>query len=89
MQGQCVAAAGPDARSSPAGPSLNVKLSPAAIKTISASRTPADQQAAAGTDESSFFKTKKGIATLVLIGAGFSYTLYSKNHDRVWSPIRQ
>ena len=84
-----VAAASSDARSSPARASLNVKLSPAALKTIGASRAALDQQPASGSDEGSFFTTKKGIATLVLIGAGFGYALYSKNHDRVWSPTRQ
>lgn len=40
------------------------------------------------TDPGSFFKTKKGVTVLVLVGGGFAYTLYSKSHDRVFSPIR-
>jgi hypothetical protein len=39
-------------------------------------------------DSGAFFKTKKGIAVLALLGAGFGYTLYSKSHDRVLSPVR-
>jgi hypothetical protein len=39
-------------------------------------------------DNASFFKTKKGAAVLVLLAAGFGYTLYSKSHDRVLSSIR-
>jgi hypothetical protein len=39
-------------------------------------------------DHASFFKTKKGAAVLVLLAAGFGYTLYSKSHDRVLSPVR-
>jgi hypothetical protein len=35
-----------------------------------------------------FFRTKKGVAALALIAGGFVYTLYSKSHDRVTSPVR-
>jgi hypothetical protein len=35
-----------------------------------------------------FFKTPKGVAAVVLFVAGAAYTLYSKDKDRVRSPIR-
>ncbi len=35
---------------------------------------------------SSFFKTKAGIITLVAVGAGLGYALYSTSNDRVKSP---
>ena len=64
-------------------------LSPAALAAL---QSPAAGQAqpgtTTGTDNGSFFKTKKGAAVLALIGVGFAYTLYSKNHDRVMSQIR-
>jgi hypothetical protein len=48
-----------------------------------------EQPPAGGTaDRGTFFKTKKGVAVLALLGAGFGYTLYSKSHDRVLSPVR-
>lgn len=65
-------------------------LSPAALAAL---QPPAAAQAQPGTttstDNRSFFKTKKGAAALVLIGAGFGYALYSQRHDRVLSAIRQ
>ena len=36
-----------------------------------------------------FFKTKRGVALLVLAGAGIGYMWYSKFHDRVDSPARE
>ena len=39
-------------------------------------------------NDQAFFKTPKGAVTLVLIGAGVGYALYSKVHDRVASPVR-
>src|SRR5436305_12022251 len=41
------------------------------------------------TSSGQFFKTQKGAAVLVLIGAGFGYTLYSRFHDEVKSPMRE
>jgi hypothetical protein len=41
------------------------------------------------TSNAQFFKTKKGAAVLVLIGAGFGYTLYSRFHDEIKSAIRE
>lgn len=37
---------------------------------------------------SSFFKSPKGVAALVLAIAGVSYVIYSSQHDRLHSPIR-
>ncbi len=37
---------------------------------------------------SSFFKSPKGVAALVLAIAGVSYVIYSSQHDRINSPIR-
>lgn len=75
----------------PTGPSLST-LSPATLARLqSQSSTTAQAQTQppdSTADPGSFLKSKKGAAVLVLIGAGFGYTLYSKNHDRVASPIR-
>jgi hypothetical protein len=37
----------------------------------------------------SFFKTKRGVALLVLAAAGIGYMTYSKFNDRVDSPARE
>jgi hypothetical protein len=47
-----------------------------------------NQQTPTTAESGSFFKTKKGVAVLVLVGGGFAYALYSKSHDRVFSPVR-
>jgi hypothetical protein len=60
-------------------------LSPAALARL-AQQPPPETPATA--DNGSFFKTKRGVAVLVLLGAGFGYTLYSKSHDRVLSAVR-
>lgn len=62
-------------------------LSPTALAALQASPA-AQAQPGTTVDNGSFFKTKKGAAVLALIGVGFAYTLYSKNHDRVMSQIR-
>jgi hypothetical protein len=36
----------------------------------------------------SFFKSRKGAIALVLMAGGLGYTLYSKDKDRIHSPIR-
>jgi hypothetical protein len=43
-----------------------------------------------GASSESFFRTKRGAITLILMGAGAGFTLWSINHDRkpVKSPIR-
>jgi hypothetical protein len=57
-------------------------------KTLARLAQTAQPQTTGTADNGSFFKTKKGAAVLVLLAAGFGYTLYSKSHDRVLSPIR-
>ncbi len=65
-------------------------LSPAALASLQTAASAQPQPGTATTPEGhSFFKTKKGAAALVLIGAGFGYALYSQQHDRVLSVIRQ
>ena len=44
--------------------------------------------AAEAESPSSFFKSPKGVAALVLAVAGVSYVIYSSKHDRLHSPIR-
>lgn len=36
----------------------------------------------------SFFKTKAGVATLVIVGAGVAYAIYSASNDRIRSTGR-
>ena len=73
----------------PAASSITT-LSPAALASLKTAATAQPQTGTPATPEGrSFFKTKKGAATLVLIGAGFGYALYSQQHDRVLSAIRQ
>lgn len=36
----------------------------------------------------SFFRTKAGVATLVIVGAGIAYAVYSASNDRIKSPGR-
>jgi len=68
------------------------QLSPAS-RTLLARTAPAPQQqpsAAAPTNASSFFKSKRGAVTLALMGAGAGFALWSIQHDRksVKSPVR-
>jgi hypothetical protein len=83
------AQAGPSARTDDARRSSLTTLSPATLARLQQSTQ--QTQPPTGGDTSpagSFFKSKKGAATLALIGAGFGYALYSKVHDRVLSPVR-
>jgi hypothetical protein len=64
-------------------------LSPAALAAMQTTAAAQTQPGTTTSDGRTFFKTKKGAAVLVLIGAGFGYTLYSQRHDRVLSSIRQ
>jgi hypothetical protein len=69
---------------------LVTTLSPATLARLQQSPQQAQPQTGSDSNQAgSFFKSKKGAATLALIGAGFGYALYSKNHDRVMSPVRQ
>ena len=47
------------------------------------------QQTAAPTESKQFFHSKKGAAVVGLLAAGFAYTLYSRFHDELKSPIRE
>lgn len=65
-------------------------LSPAALASLQTAASAQPQTGTATTPEGhAFFKTKKGAAVLAIIGVGFAYTLYSQQHDRVLSVIRQ
>ena len=61
-------------------------LSPRALARLSVQAAQPDPATA---ETSAFFKTKKGAAVLVLLGAGFGYALYSRSHDEIKSAIRQ
>jgi hypothetical protein len=52
-------------------------------------RAQAQAPSAMPTESRQFFRTKKGAAVVALLAAGFSYTLYSKFHDELKSPIRE
>lgn len=47
------------------------------------------QQTTAPTDSKQFFRSKKGATVVALLAAGFAYTLYSRFHDEIKSPIRE
>jgi hypothetical protein len=53
-------------------------------------RRAAQDQSASSTDlrSGSFFKTKAGIATLVIFGGGVAYAVYSSRNDRIRSTGR-
>lgn len=71
---------------SPANPPHSIAaLSPSTLARLARQTQPEGSGTA---DNASFFKTKRGVAVLVLLGAGFGYTLYSKSHDRVLSAVR-
>jgi hypothetical protein len=55
------------------------KVSPKAARQAGAS-APAD------TSSGGFFRSKAGVVTLVLLGVGTGYALYSTSNDRVRSP---
>jgi hypothetical protein len=61
-------------------------LSPATLARLAPQ---AAQTETASGESGAFFKTKKGAAVLVLLGAGFGYALYSRSHDEIKSAIRQ
>jgi hypothetical protein len=77
----------------PASPANARPLAAAVAATLSSMPVPAaaiTQEPApeTGGGGKSFFKSNKGIAALVLMAGGVAYTLYSKDKDRVHSPIR-
>ena len=53
-------------------------------------RRASQDQSASSTDlrSGSFFKTKAGVATLVILGAGVGYAIYSSSNDRIRSTGR-
>jgi len=52
-----------------------------------AKATPAARQDnAVAASPHTFFKTKAGIVTVVLLAAGAGFALYSTSHDRIKSP---
>jgi hypothetical protein len=48
----------------------------------------AQEKATTDLGSKSFFRTPGGIITLVALGAGVGFALYSTSHDRVKSPAR-
>jgi hypothetical protein len=53
---------------------------------VKLSKAIAQDAPAASTDGGGFFKSKKGVATLVLFAGALGYTIYSRSEDRVHSP---
>lgn len=51
-------------------------------------RAAQDQSASTDLRSGSFFKSKAGIATLVVFGAGVGYAIYSSSNDRIRSTGR-
>jgi hypothetical protein len=53
-------------------------------------RRAAQDQSASSTDlrSGSFFKTKAGVAALLIVGAGTAYAIYSASNDRIKSAGR-
>lgn len=82
------AAAGPNDSSPSRTQHLTTTLSPATLAAMPSHTAAVQAAGASDPGGNSFFKTKKGAAVVVLLGAGFGYALYSKSHDRVLSPIR-
>ncbi len=62
----------------------------AVAKQAGAPRLSQDAAGAPRTDlgSSSFFKSPAGIITLVVVGAGVGYALYSTSNDRIKSPAK-
>ena len=80
------AAAGADDSAAARRQSSLTTLSAATLKTLQPSMDRATQSTGSG--DPGFFKTPKGVLVIVLVGGGFAYALYSKQHDRVLSQIR-
>ena len=83
--------AGESHATAPRSPSITAaaqKAVAAELKAGSPSLARAQSTTGAKTDlgSSSFFKSPAGIITLVAIGAGLGYALYSTSHDRISSP---
>lgn len=90
-----VKTAEPAAKSAPAHEPALTELSPASrallARAANASAPARTQPQTPGTSSaSSFFKSRRGAVTLVLMGLGTGFTLWSIQHDRkpVKSPVR-
>jgi hypothetical protein len=78
-----------DQGSAKAAPGIRVSAATIAkTEPLAASETAAQAGAPAGTDSPSFFKSPAGIVTLVLVGVGVGFALYSTKNDRINSPGR-
>jgi hypothetical protein len=66
------------------------RLSPASQQLLARARSATLTQDQSGATTESFFRTKRGVITLALMGAGAGFTIWSISHDRkpVRSPIR-
>ena len=88
-----VPCAAEDTAATKAGATPLTRLSPASQQLLARAVPAAPQQqppAAAPSSPSSFFHSKRGVATVALMGAGMGFALWSIHHDRqpVKSPIR-
>lgn len=82
------------AADSPAPPSINLKAAIAkAAATERLATTARLQTAQQGTDKApeskAFFKTPLGLAVIAIVGSGTAYAVYSAQHDRIHSEVRQ
>ena len=88
----CAAADKPGTPGPPASATTLTRLSPASrqLLTRASVSAPAAQDQPATPSGESFFRTKRGAVTLILMGAGAGFTIWSINHDRkpVKSPVR-
>lgn len=80
--------AGEPPTSPPGAPKLAASIDKAVRHEValSAKATPNAARQAGATSGRSFFKSKTGMVTLVLLAAGTGFALYSTKHDRVTSP---
>jgi hypothetical protein len=69
----------------PLSAAVTAKLESMPVPAAAVTQEPA---ADAQTSGKSFFKTRAGAVALVLMAGGLGYTLYSKDKDRIHSPIR-
>jgi hypothetical protein len=88
-----LAAAAADS-TAPAAVNLKAAIEKAATKErLASSPTERAQTAQQGTnmapESKSFFKTPLGLAVIAIVGSGTAYALYSAQHDRIHSEVRQ
>jgi hypothetical protein len=65
---------------------LSTAISRAVGRVSRASQVRRSEQAAAGTDSPTFFKTPTGAVVLAVMIVGAGYAIYSAQHDRIHSP---